>query len=191
MRPEAIDGSAPVRLRSAATNELTESETLVIRRLLLDAFGTDEEERFEEDDWQHAIGGMHFLAELDGEIVAHASVVEREIHVAGRPFQTGYVEAVASEPRHQGKGLGTRLMRDVGSYIRSRFQLGALGTGRHRFYERLGWQVWRGPSSVRSAGGSRLTPDDDGYILVLPVPSSPVLDLDAPISCDWRPGDVW
>jgi len=35
------------------------------------------------------------------------------------------------------------------------------------------------------------TPADDGYILVLPTPSSPHFDLTAPISCDWRRGDVW
>jgi hypothetical protein len=31
----------------------------------------------------------------------------------------------------------------------------------------------------------------DGYILVLPTPLTPPLDLSADISCDWRPGDVW
>src|SRR2546426_796867 len=69
--------------------------------------------------------------------------------------------------------------------------LGALGTGRYRFYERLGWLRWAGPSFVRTAGGLRPTPDEDGYILVLPTPSSPPLDQSAGISCDWRPGDVW
>ena len=66
-----------------------------------------------------------------------------------------------------------------------------LGTGRHRFYERLGWQTWRGPTSVRAPEGMQRTPDEDGYILVLTTPSSPPLDPAAPISCDWRVGDVW
>ncbi len=179
------------RLRSLSTDELTQDEIAVIRELLIDAFGADEEERFEEDDWQHAIGGMHFLAEVEGEIVAHASVVEREIHVHDRPLRTGYVEAVATAPPHQGKGIGTRVMRDVGSYIGSRFQLGVLGTGSQGFYERLGWRTWRGPSAVRMSDGLRATPDDDGYILVLTTPFSPALDPDAAISCEWRPGDVW
>jgi aminoglycoside 2'-N-acetyltransferase I len=82
-------------------------------------------------------------------------------------------------------------MGDVGTHIREQFELGALGTGRPAFYERLGWLTWKGPSSVRTAAGNRRTPDDDGYILVLPTPTSPRLDLTAPISCDWRPGDVW
>lgn len=180
-----------IRSRRVPTQELTAPEIAVIRELLVDAFGSDEEERFTDEDWEHSIGGMHFLLELGGTIVAHASVVERELRVDGLPLRTGYVEAVATAPPHQGHGLGTRVMREVGSYIQDGFELGALGTGSHHFYERLGWQTWRGPSSVRTADGMQRTPDDDGYILVLPTPSSPTLDLTAPISCEWRPGDVW
>ena len=131
------------------------------------------------------------MLDLDGEIVTHASVVERELHVDGRPLRTGYVEAVATSIDRQGAGFGSLVMADVTSYIRDRFELGALGTGRHRFYGRLGWLTWTGPSSVRVPGGTRRTPDEDGYILVLPTPSSPPLDLATPISCDWRGGDVW
>lgn len=178
-------------LRRLTTDELTAREVQAIRRLLVAAFGSDDEERFTEDDWQHAIGGLHFVVELDGDIVAHASVVERTLHIDGRPLRTGYVEAVATAPDHQGAGLGTMVMRDVGAYIGERFQLGALGTGSHRFYERLGWLTWRGPSSVRTDTGTQPTPEEDGYILVLPTPCSPTLDLTASISCEWRPGDVW
>jgi len=180
-----------IRLRRLTTDELTAPEVHAIREMLVAAFGTDEEERFTEDDWQHSVGGLHFVLDVDGEIVAHASVVERELHVGDRPLRTGYVEAVATVPARQGAGLGTLVMRDVGSYIRDSFQLGALGTGRQTFYERLGWTVWAGPSSVRTATGTRRTPAEDGYILILPTPSSPRLDLTAPISCEWRPGDVW
>ena len=178
------------RLHRVPTNELTAHETAAIRELLWSAYGSDEE-GFTEDDWEHAIGGMHFVLEIDGEIVAHASVVEREFDVDGRPLKTGYVEAVATAPDRQGEGFGSLVMSAVTSWIRERFELGALGTGRHAFYERLGWLTWKGPSSVRTAGRPRRTPDEDGDILVLPTGSSPELDLEAPISCDWRPGDVW
>lgn len=182
---------ARVRLRRLSTPELTPGETRAIRALLAAAFGPDEEDRFGDDDWEHALGGTHFVLELDGEIVAHAAVVEREINIDGQPLRTGYVEAVATASEHQGKGLGSVVMSDVTSWIKDRFELGALGTGRHRFYERLGWLTWRGPSFVRTEDGVRRTPDDDGYILVLPTSSSPPLDLKSPISCEWRAGDVW
>lgn len=178
------------RLRRTPTHELTAPEIRAIRELLWAAFPSGDE-GFTEDDWQHAIGGLHFVLEFDARILAHASVVERELHVGGRPVRTGYVEAVATDPDRQGRGLGTRVMRDVASYIQERFELGALGTGSHHFYERLGWLRWRGPTSVRTDDGTHRTPDEDGYILVLPTASAPDLDLTVPITCEWRPGDVW
>jgi aminoglycoside 2'-N-acetyltransferase I len=181
------DGSL---LRRVLTADLTASEVGAIRDLLWAAFPPGDE-GMTEDDWEHGLGGTHFILELDGKIVAHASVVERELHVDGKPLRTGYVEAVATTPDRQRMGLGSRVMGEVTAWIRDRFELGALATGRHSFYERLGWRTWAGPSSVRTAQGDRRTPDEDGYILVLATPSSPSLDLGAPISCDWRPGDVW
>ena len=154
------------------------------------AFGTGEE-AFADDDWAHALGGQHFVLDVDGEIVSHASVVERALEIGGRPLRTGYVEAVATNPGAQGRGHGSVVMVAVTEHIRATFELGALGTGRHAFYERLGWETWRGPASVRTPEGERRTPDDEGYILVLRTPASPPFDLDERISCDWRPGDVW
>ena len=181
-------GGAIRRLRTA---DLTPAEVGVIRELLRRAFGDDPEEAFGEDDWQHALGGDHVVLEVAGEIVCHAAVVARELRIGGLPLHTGYVEAVATAPGHQDRGHGTRVMEEVGGIIRERFELGALGTGSHHFYERLGWETWQGPSSVRTPDGHRRTPDEDGYILVLRTPRTPPLDPLAPISCDWRPGDVW
>lgn len=186
----AIQSDRP-RIRRLTTGDLTGPEVAAIRELMGVAFGSDEDERFSDDDWAHAVGGVHFVLELDGRIVTHASVVEREIHVADRPLRTGYVEAVATVPDRQGSGYGSMVMADVGADIRARFELGVLGTGRHRFYRRLGWRTWLGAAFVREANGLRRTPDDEGHILVLATPSSPPLDLTLPMSCDWRPGDVW
>jgi aminoglycoside 2'-N-acetyltransferase I len=118
-------------------------------------------------------------------------VVERELHISDLPLRTGYVEAAATDPAEQGRGWGTRVLEDVTGHIRAAFELGALGTGAHRFYERLGWQRWRGPSFVRTESGPIPTPEDDGHILVLTTPMTPPLDFTAAISCDWRAGDVW
>jgi aminoglycoside 2'-N-acetyltransferase I len=158
---------------------------------LLDAaFGTGEE-AFADDDWAHALGGQHFVLDLDGQILGHASVVERVLEIGGRPLRTGYVEAVATDPATQGRGHGSVVMAAATEHIRSAFELGALGTGRHAFYERLGWMTWRGQAFVRTPDGPQRARDDEGYILVLRTPASPVFDLDEPISCDWRPGDAW
>jgi aminoglycoside 2'-N-acetyltransferase I len=55
-------------------------------------------------------------------------------------------------------------------------------------YAARGWTPWRGPTSVLTPSGVVPTPDDDGGVLVAP---GTTLDLDAPLTCDWRPGDVW
>jgi aminoglycoside 2'-N-acetyltransferase I len=180
-----------MRLRRLRTAELAPAEIDAIRALMSAAFGDDEDERFTEDDWQHAVGGTHFVLDVDGILVTHASVVEREIQVDGRPLRTAYVEAVATDPERHGAGYGSIVMDDVTAFIRERFELGMLGTGRHHFYERLGWVVWPGPAFVRTADGLLRTPDEEGDLLILRTPTTPLLDDGAPISCDWRPGDVW
>ena len=180
-----------LRLRRLATGELRPSEVVAIRGLMDAAFGSDEDDRFTDLDWQHAVGGVHFVLELDGDIVAHGAVVGRELHTGGRAFRTGYVEAVATAPGRHGQGLGSIVMTDATDHIRRHFELGGLATGRQSFYRRLGWEVWQGPSAVRTGTGDLPTRDDDGYLMVLATPTSPAFDLAAPISCEWRPGDVW
>ncbi len=181
----------PLRVRQLATDELTADEVAAIRSLLDAAFAPQGDEAFTEDDWQHALGGVHFVADVAGEIAGHAAVVERDLRVAGSPVRTGYVEAVATAPARHRQGIGTAVMTAVGTHLAEHFKLGALGTGQHGFYRRLGWRTWQGPSLVRTDAGDRSTPEEDGYIMVLLTPRSPPLDLQAPISCEWRPGDVW
>ena len=149
-----------LRLRILPTLELTDGEIAAIRQLMTDAFGTDEEHAFTDDDWAHTIGGLHFVLDLDGQIVTHASVVERELHIDGQPLRTGYVEAVATAPAHEGVGHGSQVMEAVTAHIRARYELGGLGTGRHHFYERLGWLHVAG-ASLRSWTG-RPGADDRG-----------------------------
>jgi aminoglycoside 2'-N-acetyltransferase I len=179
------------RLRILRTDELTDAEVARIRGVMLAAFGTDPDEAFTDDDWAHAEGGRHIVLDLDDEVITHAAVVERELHVAGRPLRTGYVEAVATAPSHDGRGYGSQVMEAVNAHIRDTYELGALGTGRFHFYERLGWERWRGRAFVRGPRGLEGTPDEEGFILVLRTPRSPSFDLDGDLSCEWRPGDVW
>lgn len=162
---------------------------VAVRGLLNAAFDGD----FGDDDWTHALGGTHFLIEGDdGSVLAYASVVERVIRIGDGQFRTGYLEGVATRPADQGRGLGSRVVDAASAHVLGAFELGALSTGRPFFYERLGWEVWHGTSGVRMPDGTRLpTPDDDDGILILRTPSTPPLDRTQPITCEWRPGDVW
>jgi aminoglycoside 2'-N-acetyltransferase I len=97
-----------LRLRRLATTELTAGEVREIRALMDVAFGSDgEEERFSDDDWQHALGGLHFVLEVDGEIVAHAAVVERQLYVGGLPLRPGTLRP----SRHRRTNRGSASVR--------------------------------------------------------------------------------
>jgi aminoglycoside 2'-N-acetyltransferase I len=173
--------------RIARTEDLSSELLAKIKSMLEDAFA----EPFVED-WDHALGGMHFIVEDEDEPLSHASVVERALETGGRRLRTGYVEAVATRPDMQGEGLGAQVMAAATEHIRRDYELGALGTGSFDFYARLGWEVWRGPLFVRTESGPMRTPDEDGFVMVLRTPSTPRgLDLSAELSCDWRTGDVW
>lgn len=154
--------------------------------LWLDAFEGD----FDVTDAEHAYGGAHAILLDRGVPVAHASVVPRDIHVGTRVLAAGYVEGVAVATAEQGRGHGTRVMRLLDTVLRKRYEIGVLGTGEHAFYERLGWERWRGPSSVLTTAGRVRSEEEDDGIMVLRLDGTDV-DLAAPIACEDRPGDAW
>ena len=143
--------------------------------------------------WASIGPGIHVIATEDERPIAHAAIVDRPLYVGADTLRTGYVEAVAVLPERQGSGLGTLVMTEINRLLDATYQLGALSTGRHGFYARLGWVRWRGPSWVRHPDGRReRSADEDEGIMVRPTPSIPApLDLELPIAVDWRPGEVW
>lgn len=173
--------------RVAATYELSDHELRSIRALMDGAFAGS----FSDDDWDHTIGGAHVIVELDGQLVAHAAVITPVLDVGGRTLRCGYVEGVATLPARERRGFGSLAVREVDVLIRQGFDLGALSTHSHTFYERLGWKRWRGPSYVR--GGSRVlrTADEDDGLMVLLFGNTASLDLALPITCEARSGDDW
>jgi aminoglycoside 2'-N-acetyltransferase I len=181
--------SPTVEVRRRSTAELRADELRAARELLDDAYG----ERFGDEDWEHALGGTHVLVLEDGELVGHAAVVERRLLHQGRPIRTGYVEALGVRADRRRRGYAAAAMRAVEEVIDATEELGALsdGTGIEGFYQRRGWLTWAGPTFVESPGAVVWTPEDDGGVLVWRTPTSPPLDLAAPLGCDWRGGDVW
>lgn len=178
---------AGASIRIFTTAEAPEEFLMAIRRLMDEAF----EGEFTDEDWAHTIGGHHVVVEDAGTLVAHASVIERKIEVAGRPFRTGYVEGVATSPDRQGQGLGTLAMKEIGVLVREGYEMGALATDRQPFYERLGWERWRGSTLVRRGSELVRTHDEDGAVMVLRFGPSKHVDLAETISCEERPGDDW
>jgi aminoglycoside 2'-N-acetyltransferase I len=155
--------------------------------MVSDAFAGE----FTDDDWDHALGGMHALIWHHGAIIAHGAVVHRRLLYRGTALRCGYVEAVAVREDWRGQGLGIAILDACEQVIRGGYQLGALSAsdrGRPLFTLR-GWLPWRGPTSVLAPTGLTRTPEDDGTVFVLPIGVS--LDTSEALTCDWRDGDVW
>ena len=176
-------------LRTRHTADLSAAELAGIRRLLDDAFGA----RFTDDDWDHALGGLHTLVLEESELVGHVSVVQRRLLHQERSVRTGYVEGMAVRGDRRRRGYAAAAMGEAERVIDGAYELGALadGTGIEGFYQRRGWRTWTGPTFVVGPGGREWTTEVDGGVLVWRTPASPALDLDAPLGCDWRDGDVW
>jgi aminoglycoside 2'-N-acetyltransferase I len=149
------------------------------------------EDGFSEEDWEHTIGGWHAIVSDGGAVVSHAAVVPRSLVAGDRAFRAGYVEGVATLPTRTGEGFGSLVVGRITSLVRDQFELGALSTGRHSFYERLGWERWRGQTFALRDGETIRTEEDDDGIMVLRFGLSRDLDLTMALSCESRPGDDW
>jgi len=174
------------RMITAHTGELTPEELRAVRTMLDASFDDD----FTDDDWEHGLGGTHVMV-LEGDaVIAHGSLVLRRLLHGGRSLRAGYVEGVAVRPDRRGSGHATTVMAGLES-LASAYDLLALSASDDgvALYESRGWELWRGPTSVLAPTGIEPTPDDDGSVYVLS--GRTALDLDGPLTCDWRPGDVW
>lgn len=131
----------------------------------------------------------HVLGTLENSIVSHAMWVTRLLQPVDGPYlRTAYVEMVATNPNFQRRGFATAVMRRLAEAI-SDFKLGGLCPAEPELYAKLGWVFWRGPLFIRTSGGLIPTPDEK--VMILRLPKTPVLDLDLPLSAEWRKGEIW
>jgi aminoglycoside 2'-N-acetyltransferase I len=160
----------------AHTADLDAATLRAGRRLLYDVF-----DDMTDDDWEHALGGIHALAWDGVDLIGHASVVQRRLIHAGRALRAGYVEGVAVRADRRERGLGGAMMTALEGVIRRAYDLGALGATDEaaHFYAARGWQLWQGPTSALTPSGVRRTADDDGAVFVLPLSIPLSLDGDS------------
>jgi aminoglycoside 2'-N-acetyltransferase I len=137
-----------------------------------------------------AIGpGEHLLGWQNGKLVSHLMWVTRWLQPDDGPMlRTAYVELVATTPAFQRQGHATALLEYFPSQVTD-FDIAALSPATESLYTRLGWRFWRGPLAVRTTQGLLPTPEEQ--IMILPLPRTPVLNLEDPLSVEWRPGEAW
>ncbi len=149
----------------------------------------------QEEDFQNLFsyirsGGRHFLAYHESELVSHAVVTTRWLQPEGQSvLKTAYVDAVSTLPVYQGQGYGSAVMQYLAKNIDD-YTIACLETDRPTFYARLGWEIWRGALAGRSEQGLIPTPDQTG-VMVLRLPQTPPLNLDAGLTIENQRGRIW
>jgi aminoglycoside 2'-N-acetyltransferase I len=81
-------------------------------------------------------------------------------------------------------------MRRLASDIDREYMIACLETDRETFYERLGWQTWRGPLAGRGEHGLIPTPEQRG-VMVLRLSQTPTLDFDSMLTIETQTGRIW
>jgi aminoglycoside 2'-N-acetyltransferase I len=136
-------------------------------------------------------GGWHFLAYRNEQLTSHALVTTRRLQPEGHPLlKTAYIDAVATLPEYQGRGYGSTLMSQLAKNVDDEYSIACLETERESFYERLGWQTWRGPLAGRNEQGLVPTPEQYG-IMVLQLSKTPLLDFESMLTIECQPGRIW
>ena len=134
--------------------------------------------------------GLHFIAYRDDQIVSHAVVTTRWLQPERLPIlRTAYVDAVATLPAYQRRGYGSAVLRELASNVTD-YDVACLATDCVTFFERLGWQRWRGPRAGRSSG-EIIPTSDQSNIMILRLANTPYLDLDRSLTIEAQAGRLW
>ncbi len=171
----------------ARTEDLSADTRASIIALCIAAFRSHD---FEQMFVHIPAGGRHFLMQRDDQVVCHAVVTTRWLQPTDLPpLKSAYVDAVATLPRYQGQGHGSTVMRHLARNLED-YAIAGLKTASRGFYERLGWELWRGPLAGRTTDAVVPTPAQGG-VMVLRLPHTPPLSLDGALSIECQPGRIW
>jgi aminoglycoside 2'-N-acetyltransferase I len=133
---------------------------------------------------------IHVLARVDGKLVCHAAWVARDLRLAGvRSLKSAYIEAVATDTAHRGKGYASQVLASIPPLLED-FDITALSPSDVGFYEKLGWELWCGPLCYVRDSVVANTPDEQVMIYRLPH-TPPDLDLHTTLMADWREHEIW
>jgi GNAT superfamily N-acetyltransferase len=178
-RSSGIGGLERLRIATARTVDLRPHEREAIVELCTWAHGVDFGELF-------ALlppDGLHVIAHLDAKTVGHAVITTRWLQPDGLPFlRCAYVDAVATAPNQQLRGIGHAVMRRLAEAAEAdQYEIGGLESELRGFYEPLGWERWRGDRAAQTDVGPVATPDELG-VFVLRMARTPPLDLDGSLT---------
>ena len=180
-----------IRLAHVRCDGLDERTRAEIIALCVAAYNEDFSRLFEE-----FTSTTHILArDGDGVLVSHAMWVTRFLQPESHPpLRTAYVEAVATLPHRQRRGVGTKVMEHLVETVRAdpAWELAALSPALPEFYERRGWEPWRGPLAIRCADGSLDPTTSDELVMIHRLPRTPATIVTTSLlTAEWRAGELW
>jgi len=137
------------------------------------------------------VDATHVLGYHQELLVSHALWVTRQLQAGDAPFlRTAYVELVATDPDYRRRGYAAAVLRHVAHEVQEQgYDLAALSPSSAAFYERLGWELWRGPLFIRTKEGLLASPADT-QVMILRLTKTPPLDVRWPLSAEWRAGEL-
>jgi aminoglycoside 2'-N-acetyltransferase I len=138
---------------------------------------------------------VHVMARDErGVLLSHAEFVPRSLQPTGLPvLRTAYVEAVATAPDAQRSGFATAVLQRLAEVVAAdtAWLLAALSPSDAAFYERRGWELWRGPLAIRRNGHIEPSPENE-QVMIRRLPRTPAtIDTTALLTAEWREGEPW
>ena len=174
-------------IRVRRTRQLDAALRATIVELCTEAHGEDFSRLF----FYLPTDGLHFIAYRDDQIVSHAVITTRWVQPERLPvLRTAYVDAVATLPAYQRRGYGSAVMHELIAHITD-YDLACLETDQVTFFERLGWQRWRGSCAGRAPDGKIIPTPDQQNIMILRLANTPPLDLDRLLTIETQTGRIW
>ena len=102
------------------------------------------------------VRSVHFIErDVETRVIGHVGLFEHEFRIGDEPaIRVGFIEDVATSPAAAGRGVASNLLRGAAEWAASQgFEVMGLSTGIPKFYERLGWVVWRGRATYTARNG--------------------------------------
>jgi aminoglycoside 2'-N-acetyltransferase I len=177
----------PVTVRVRHTEQLSEEELDELKAMLKAVFGT---ERYTDESWEHCLGGIHYLLRYGDRLVAHGALVPRYLRQGGRVLRGVYGESMATLNDWRNFGFGSAIVAMATAEIRRNYDIGVFAASRYGFYQRLGWDKWRGPTFVETEHGIEPKGPDRGAVMFR-LPDHSTVDPDADLTTISRSGDDW
>jgi aminoglycoside 2'-N-acetyltransferase I len=103
------------------------------------------------------------LGRVDGRVVTHVGVTERDVLVDGRPMKVGGVGNVATRPEWRGRGFAAEAVVESTAFLCNREEVGFILlvclADVAAFYQNLGWETIDGPVSFDQPQGRMTWPN--------------------------------